>query len=55
MVIVSLTSESSPRVINMMKKRMAQRADTGIRVTASGYTMKARPTPTKVKVKVLGL
>ena len=40
-----ITSESSPKVMSMKKNNTAQSSDTSILVTASGYTMKAKPTP----------
>ena len=43
------TSESRPSVINIMKKRMAHSGDTGIFVTAAGYTTNANVTPATPK------
>ena len=42
-------SESRPSVINIMKKRIAHSGDTGIFVTAAGYTTKANVTPATPK------
>ena len=40
-----LTCESSPKVISIVKKRIAHKGGMGIRVTAAGYTTKAKPDP----------
>ena len=44
---------SSPSVINMPKKSTAQSGETGIRATAAGYAMKARPKPERKEINFL--
>lgn len=42
---------SSPKNTIMMKKSAAHRVEKGIMLTARGYAMKARPGPTKIRMK----
>jgi len=42
---ITFTCVPSPSVINIKKKRMAQKGAAGRRVTTSGYAIKANPGP----------